>query len=109
MGLGELITVGVFALLGIVAFVLRKKLAENKALEALWVAIHNTEDEFVKLAKEADADGKLDAEEIKKAKQMAIDKALAYAKGPALQVLKDWGLPKLEAIITNLVQKKKDA
>ena len=102
------ITIAVIALLGILGVWLKKKIGtDNAAVEAIWIAVHNTQNDFVAWAKAADEDGKLDADEIKKAEQLAIAKAMEIAKGPALDALKAWGEPKIKAIIADLVQKMK--
>lgn len=83
--------------------------AEQKAVDALSVGVTEAYNNFVKLAKDASADGKLTEEEKKQARQFAIDTAKRIAVGPAKDLLFAWGQPKLENIVQQLVAKMKGA
>lgn len=104
----EIIVCAVGLVLLVLGLLLRKKLNENKALEALWIGIQHAYDEYVNFIKQAKEDGVLSPEEVKQAKDLAISKALEVAKGPVKDILLAWGKPKLEALITSLVQKNKE-
>lgn len=103
----ELIVTIVVAVTGILGYIFRKKILENKAIEALWVGIQAAEDKLVSFLKKANEDGQLTPEEIQQAKDLAIAEAFAFAKGPVKDILIAWGKPKLEALITSIIQKNK--
>ena len=83
---------------------LKTKGFESQAIEHLKDAITLTQEEFVTFAKRASEDGKLSPEERQQARDLAISKALELAKGPAKDVLVEWGKPKLEALIGRIVR-----
>lgn len=86
---------------------LRKKSLEEAAVDALRDGVQLTQDRFVVFAKRAAEDGKLSKEEREAARQMAIEEALALAKGPVKDLLLSWGLPKLQALVGRIVQGSK--
>jgi len=91
-------------LLGFFWSFLRKKGLEDKAVDTLRDAVAIVHDEFVNEVKRASADGTLTKEEIDKAKDMAVAKALELATGPVRDLLLSWGVEKLKALVTRIVQ-----
>lgn len=81
--------------------------ATKEALDALHSAIALVEEDIVKELKAASADGTLTKEEIEQVRTHAFNKALELAKGPAKDLLLSWGKPKIDALITRIVQSKK--
>tara|TARA_R110000737_G_scaffold297793_1_gene304605 strand:+ start:146 stop:511 length:366 start_codon:yes stop_codon:yes gene_type:complete len=93
--------------LGLLYSWMRKHGVETSAVDSLRDGIAQAGDEFVVWRKRAAADGKLTAEDREAAKRMAADNALLIAKGPVLKMLTSWGKPKMEAMISRLVQGEK--
>ena len=58
---------------------------EKAAIEALLQGMAETQNEFVRGAKEAKADGRLTLDEIKTAEKMAWDKAKGFTRDPAVK------------------------
>lgn len=83
--------------------------AEQKAVDALSVGVTEAYNKFVKIAKDASADGKLTEKEKQEARDFAIATAKQIATGPAKDLLFAWGKPKLENIVQQLVAKMKGA
>lgn len=81
--------------------------ATAQAIDALHSGIALVEEDIVKELKAASADGKLTKEEIEQVRTHAFNKALELAKGPAKDLLLSWGKPKIDALITRIVQSKK--
>ena len=79
--------------------------AEKEAIQLLLEGMANTQENFVREAKKAAADGKLTKEEIESAKKQAIAHALTVAKGPALDVLKTMGSARAGSLIKQLLAK----
>jgi len=98
--LGVLLT----GLLGFVWRLLARVGVETEAVDTLRNAVSLVGDEFVVWRKRANADGKLTAEEREEAKNLAISKAHALATGPVARMLTKWGVQKLSALITRVVQ-----
>lgn len=94
-------------LVALISWAAKKTSDKGAAMEALWVAVQLTNAELVDDLKKKAEDGKLTAEEAKAARDLALSKAFEIAKGPALKVLQDWGKPKLEALVHDLVEKVK--
>ncbi len=91
-----------------------KNLIENNqaardAVEAIHAGVVDTYESYVKARKDASADGVLTEEEKKYARELAINKAMAVAKGPGLVFLKEAGAPLLNSLVQQVVNKlKKD-
>lgn len=101
----------ILGLLGWITSFIFKKVnaseATKEAIDALHSAIALVEEDIVKDLKAASADGTLTKEEIDQVRTHAFNKALELAKGPAKDVLLAWGKPKIDALITRIVQSKK--
>lgn len=82
-----------------------EKNALSTLIDEATAAMAEIEDEFVRQAKAAAADGKLTKEEVEKATQMLKDKLLARLKGPALEIAKSWGLSKFSALAKSILAK----
>lgn len=95
-------------ILGIVSVYLKKFLTKQKieqeAIQTLLDGIVHAQDEFVREAKKAAADGKLTKAEIAAAKDLAIEQAYKLASGPVRDILMSWGRPRLESLIWQLKQ-----
>ena len=97
-------------LTGALAFVWRllaRMGVETEAGDTLRSAVAQVGDDFVVWRKRANADGKLTAEEREEAKTLAIAKAHTLARGPVSRMLTKWGVQKLSALITRVVQGEK--
>lgn len=79
--------------------------AEKEAIQCLLEGMAKSQEEIVREAKKAAADGKLGKTEIQAAKEMAIAHALTIAKGPALDVLKQMGTERMGSLIKQLLAK----
>lgn len=82
--------------------------AQKEAFAALEAGVQKTADEFVNDAKAKLKDGKLTKAEIKEARERAYRSALENAKGPAYILLKTWGVDRVNALITKIVNKNKE-
>lgn len=80
---------------------------EKAALEALRDGVVNTYHTLYAELKAASKDGKLTAEEKAQLRTHAIEQAKSLAKGAALELLKTWGKPRLEALVERMVAKMK--
>lgn len=83
--------------------------AKGSAITALQHGIQDAEEELVAELKNDTSDGKLTAAEIQRAKQLAYKRALEVASGPALDLLKQWGIDMAGNLISQLIQGKKTA
>jgi hypothetical protein len=79
------------------------------AIAALEHGIQDAEEQLVAELKADTEDGKLTADEIKRAKALAYKCALEVATGPALKLLEQWGSDIAGNLISQLVQGKKTA
>ena len=94
-------------LTGVLGFVWRfmaKQGVETEAVDTLRNAVSLVGDDFVVWRKRANKDGKLTAEERVEAKTLAMNKAKELATGPVDRMLTKWGVQKLSALITRVVQ-----
>ena len=98
--LGVLLT----GLLGFLWRLLARLGVETDAVDTLRNAVSLVGDDFVVWRKRANADGKLTAGERTEARDLAITKAHALATGPVAKLLTKWGVQKLSALITRVVQ-----
>jgi hypothetical protein len=80
---------------------------EKAALEALRDGVVNTYHTLYAELKAASKDGKLTQEEKAQLRTHAIEQAKSLAKGSALELLKTWGKPRLEALVERMVAKMK--
>jgi hypothetical protein len=77
-------------LVGLVAFLLgRKYTGKAEALEAIYLAVTEVANVYVDERKRLSADGTLTEAEKKEAMDLAVNRALEIAKGPALQFIKN--------------------
>ena len=81
--------------------------AEKEAYQLILEGMAKAQEDLVRYAKAAAADGKLTKEEIKEAQRIAYDHALAVAKGPAKDILIAWGKDRVVSIIKQLLAKLK--
>lgn len=79
--------------------------AEKEAIQCLLQGMAKAQDEVVRSAKLAAADGKLTKKEVEQAKAVAIANALEVAKGPAKDVLIKMGSERLGSLIKQLLAK----
>jgi len=79
--------------------------AEREAMQLLLEGMAKAQEEFVREAKKAAADGKLTKDEINRAKDMAIAHAVTIAKGPALDLLKTTSKDRLGSWVKQLLAK----
>lgn len=86
----------------------RNNQAVHDAIEALRVGVDKSQADFVEWRKRAAADGKLTREEIKEAERIALEHAKEIAKGPALELLKNWGTSIISSYIARIIEKKKN-
>ena len=100
----SLVGVLLTAFLGFVWKQVAKVGVETESIDTLRNAVSLVGDEFVVWRKRANADGKLTAEEREEAKTLAIAKAHTLATGPVSRMLTKWGVQKLSALITRVVQ-----
>jgi len=114
-GLGLFVTVlGGLVLWGLnklISLVFKDKADQIKyasAIDALRHGVEVAQLEMVREIKTAAADGKLTREEIVRVEKVAYEQALLVAKGPALDLLKTWGLEKAVGYIRQIVDKRKD-
>jgi len=98
--LGVLLT----GLLGFLWRLLARLGVETEAVDTLRNAVSLVGDDFVVWRKRANEDGKLTAGERTEARDLAIAKAHALATGPVARLLTKWGVQKLSALITRVVQ-----
>tara|TARA_R100001039_G_C1737495_1_gene46887 strand:- start:119 stop:472 length:354 start_codon:yes stop_codon:yes gene_type:complete len=98
--LGVLLT----GLLGFLWRLLARLGVETEAVDTLRNAVSLVGDDFVVWRKRANEDGKLTAGERTEARDLAIAKAKELATGPVARVLTKWGVQKLSALITRVVQ-----
>ncbi len=83
--------------------------AKVDAYQALEVGVAETQKEFVELAKKVAEDGKLTKDEIKQAQQLAKQKALQVATGPAVSILLGMASEMVFGLIDVIVGKNKVA
>jgi len=106
------------AVVGLIGYFIRKLInrivkkmdmddAEREAVQALLAGMAKAQDEVVREAKKAAADGKLTKEEIKTARLTAISHAREVATGPAKELLLSWGEDRLDSLIKQLLAKFK--
>lgn len=81
--------------------------ATKEALDALAEGMSKAQDEIVRDAKKAAADGKLTKSEIAQAKEMAWDHAKSIVKGKAKKLVVNWGTEKVGSLIKQLLSKWK--
>ncbi len=79
--------------------------ATKVALDALAEGMSKAQDEIVRDAKKAAADGKLSKAEIEAAKSMAWDHAKSVVTGPAKKIVVNWGAEKVGSLIKQLLSK----
>lgn len=72
---------------------------EQEALECIMEGMAKAQDEFVRQAKAASEDRRLSADEVQKAKDIAYTHAVAVAKGPAKDLILDWGKTRVDSLI----------
>lgn len=80
---------------------------EQEAMQALLEGMARAQDEIVREAKKAAADGKLTKEEINAAEQLAIKHAIAVAGGPAKELILSWGERRIQSLIKQLLARFK--
>ena len=100
----SLLGVVLTALLGFVWRLLARVGVETEAVDTLRNAVSLVGEDFVVWRKRANEDGKLTAGERTEAKDLAIAKAHTLATGPVARMLTKWGVQKLSALITRVVQ-----
>lgn len=83
--------------------------AKAGAITALQHGIQDAEEEMVAELKNDTSDGKLTQEEVDRAKKLAFKRAMEVATGPALDMLKQWGIDIAGNLISQLIQGKKAA
>jgi len=89
MDLVTIIILAVVPLVGLGAYLLgRKYTGKAEALEAIYLAVTEVANVYVDARKNLSADGQLTEAEKKEAMNMAINRALEIAKGPALAFIK---------------------
>lgn len=98
--IGTVVTI----LLGLLVKWLRAKGVETQAIDTINNAVQLVHDEFVHELKAAKSDGKLTKEEVDRARELAVNKALELAKGPVKDLLLTWGVEKVKALIGRVVQ-----
>jgi len=81
--------------------------AEKEAVQAILAGMAKAQNDVVREAKAAAADGKLTKDEIASARSVAIDHAKEIAKGPAKDLLMSWGKDRLDSLIKQLLAKFK--
>lgn len=79
--------------------------AEKEAVQCLLEGMAIAQESIVRAAKIASEDGKLTTDEIAAAKKVAIEHALAVAKGPAKDVLLAMGQERMGSVIKQLLAK----
>ena len=82
--------------------------ATRDAVESLNVGVNDTYKSFVQDLKKAREDGKLTKEEASIARTKAILSAEGVVSKAGFKILKAWGVPKLESLVQDLVNKKKN-
>lgn len=107
------IITGVLALLGLFfGWVKRKGWIKAEFLEDLerdiGAVVNETYQEYVKVRKAANADGKLTEEEKKQARKLAIDKLVALGKEKGIDYGKSHLIPIIKDLIERWVNRKKD-
>jgi hypothetical protein len=91
-------------LVGLAAYFLgRKYTGKAEALEAIYLAVTEVANVYVDQRKKLSADGTLTEAEKKMALDMAINRALEIAKGPALQFIKNQSPAWLKTVIEYFV------
>lgn len=81
--------------------------AEKEAVQAVLAGMAKAQNEVVRDAKAAAADGKLTKDEIAHARRVAIDHAKEVAVGPAKDLLMSWGADRMDSLIKQLLAKFK--
>lgn len=108
----------VSALLTVIAYLVKKFLtyiqergefneAEKEAVQCLLDGMSVAQEQIVRQAKAAAADGKLTDEEIKEAQSLAIGYAKNAATGKAKEILVSWTDRRLKSLIMQLLSKTK--
>jgi len=103
-------TVVTYALTRFVSWIIAKTQAteaEQEVLQALLEGMARAQNEIVREAKTASADGKLTKVEIIKAEDLAINHAEMVLKGPAKEVFTTWSEARMSSIIKQLLAKFK--
>lgn len=80
---------------------------DEEVQECLLEGMAKAQEEIVRSAKAANEDGKLTTEEIKKAKDLAIEHARQVAKGAAKEMLMNYTEEKLSSMIKLLLNELK--
>lgn len=79
--------------------------AEKEAIQSILEGMAKAQDDFVRQAKAASADGKLTPEETAKAREIAWEHAKLVAKGPGKDLLLTWGKTRGASLIKQLLAK----
>jgi len=87
------------------------KAEENKvlkeAIEALAEGTAAVQDSFIREIKAKSQDNKLTKNEVIEATELAMKHAKSVATGPALEILKTWGIAKASSVIKRILAKGK--
>jgi len=95
-------------LVGLAAFLLgRKYTGKAEALEAIYLAVTEVANVYVDARKDLSADGKLTDAEKQEAMNLAINRAMEIAKGPALQYIKSQSPAWLKTVIEYFVASRR--
>ncbi len=78
-----------------------------KAIEALEAAVEATYREYVRGIKQGRADGKLTADEQRRARRMALDKAIGIARRDGIDLVRTLGAEYLDLWVDRLVNRRK--
>jgi len=81
--------------------------AQKVAFDALAAGMAEVQNDFVREAKKASADGRLSKEEIKKAEEMAIERAKTIVTGPVKDIVLSWGKEQISSYIKQILNKEK--
>ena len=99
------LTLGIRKLVAYVLVKANATEAEAAAIQALLEGMAKAQDDIVREAKIAAADGKLTKAEIEKAEWLAIQYAKEAATGPAKDIVIGWSTTKAKSLIKQLLAK----
>jgi hypothetical protein len=116
-GMFEVIEPAIWSAVGVLLLwaigVALKKFKENEILaqvyDAIRVGVDAAQEDYVVWHKRASADGKLTAAERREAMDIAYQHAKALLTGPAALLLMSWGWSKIQSVIKQQVEKKKQS
>lgn len=79
----------------------------HKAIEALEAAVEQTYRSYVRAIKASRSDGKLTPEEMRRARQLARETAIAFGRSQGVDVLRELGAEYIDLWIARLVRRLK--